>query len=143
MKKEIKTNNLIDAPIDAIWEQLRTGEGVDRWLPIVTSCKVEGNKRRCTVDGNQLDETILNSDDSQKLFQYAIDKQSLFPISHIVGTMKLHAHNEKQTNLTWDLSFDLQEESLFLEIKEGIENLYRQGAKGLEELAKSTTLTNN
>lgn len=135
MKKVIKTTNKIEAPIDQIWAHVRTGEGVDTWLPIITSCRVEGNKRYCTTAEGKLDETILKSDDQEKVFQYSISKQELFPVTDIVGTMRLEAVNDQQTQLHWDIEFDIEDESLFPGIKEGIEGLYAAGAAGLGQLA--------
>ena len=87
-----------------------------------------------------MDETILQSDDATKTFQYAIEKQSLFPITNIVGTMSLKSINESFTDLHWDLDFELEDESLFPQIKEGIEGLYKMGAIGLEELTESINI---
>ena len=140
MKKEIRTVNTIAAPIEKIWENLKTGEEVNTWLPIITSCRVEGNQRFCTTESGNLDETILQSDDATKTFQYAIEKQSLFPITNIVGTMSLKSINESFTDLHWDLDFELEDESLFPQIKEGIEGLYKMGAIGLEELTESINI---
>ena len=135
MKKFIQTVNTIEAPVDAVWAQIRTGENVDTWLPIITSCRVEGNKRYCTTEDGALDETILKSDDQEKVFQYAIGEQNLFPVTGIKGTMRLREVDEQTTNLFWDLEFDLQDENLFGDIKEGIEGLYTAGALGLGQLA--------
>lgn len=136
MKKLIQTVNKIEAPIEQLWAQIRTGKNVDTWLPIITSCRVEGNKRYCTTEDGDLDETILRSDDQQKVFQYAIDKQNIFPVTGIIGTMKLEAIDEQSTNLLWDVQFDIADESQFPPIKEGIEGLYAMGAQGLGALAQ-------
>jgi len=138
MKKEIKTTNRIDAPIDQVWEHLRTGENVNSWLPIITSCRLEGNNRICSTENGELEETILKSDDDTKTFQYSIEKQNMFPIENILGTMKLNEVGQDQTDLHWDISFSLEDESLFTAIKEGIEGVYQMGAAGLEQLSKTT-----
>ena len=98
MKKVIKTVNKIDAPLEKVWSRIRTGESVDTWLPIITSCRVEGNKRYCTTEDGSLNETILRSDDQEKVFQYSIEEQNVFPVTGIVGTMRLEAINEQHQN---------------------------------------------
>lgn len=140
MKKEIKTINKINAPIELIWENLRTGEAVNSWLPIITSCRVEGNKRYCSTEDSILEETILLSDDQNKTFQYSIEKQDLFPVTGLKGTMQLKAIGEYETDLHWDVEFDLQDESIFPQIEEGIRATYAMGAQGLEELVKTKSL---
>ena len=141
MKKQIKTVNEIAAPTNQIWEHLRTGKGVNLWLPIITSCRVEGNKRFCTTEDSQLEETILESDDLNKVFKYSIEKQDLFPVTNIVGRMQLVPVNETTSKLHWDVEFNIEDETHFPQIKEGIEQVYAMGAKGLEELTNAVSLT--
>lgn len=137
MKKLIQTANKIDAPIEKVWAHIRTGEGVNTWLPIITTCRVEGNKRYCTTENGSLDETILKSDDQAKVFQYAIEKQDVFPVSDIKGTMRLEQISANETTLLWDVEFDIQDEAIFPEIKQGIEGIYAAGAAGLGQLANA------
>ncbi len=102
-------------------------------------CRVEGSKRYCTTEGGTIEETILKSDDDEKVFQYVFDKQDVFPADNIKGTMKLEFVNTTQTNLLWDVEFDIQDESIFPELKKSIEELYLSGASGLEKLANTVT----
>lgn len=140
MNKEIKTIHQINAPIDAIWSHLRTGQNVNHWLPIITSCRVEGERRYCTTEEGELEESILLSDDNKKVFKYSIDQQNLFPIKNIVGTMQLRSNSSDGTDLHWNLNFDIENEHLFPEIKSAIEGLYHLGAKGLESISKTETM---
>ena len=71
-----------------------------------------------------------------QLFQYAIVEQHIFPVTNIIGTVKLEAIDEQSTNLLWDVQFDIADEHQFPPIKEGIEGLYAMGAQGLEALVK-------
>ncbi len=134
MKKEIKTTNSIQASADRVWEILRTGKGVNTWLPIIETCEVNGSSRTCSHANGILEETILVSDDENKLFSYSIDKQDLFPFTNLVGVMQVVESNTDSCNLHWNASFDLPDESQFEEIKEKVSGLYQMGAKGLESL---------
>jgi hypothetical protein len=137
MKKLIKTINPINGSIDIIWELLKTGKNVDAWFPIITTCRVEGSKRYCTTENGSIEETILTSDNKNKVFRYSFDKQDVFPATNIIGTIKLEAISDTVTNLLWNIEFRLEDESIFLQLKKEIEELYKSAALGLEKLANT------
>lgn len=136
MNKIIKTAHQIDASAETIWEFIKKGEGVDKWLPIITSCKLEGTKRICETEQGKMLETILRVDNKEKIFQYSIDEQPLLPIENIKGTMQVVSKN-KGTELQWNLEFSLADDNLFPMVKEAIEGLYAAGANGLQQLSKN------
>lgn len=99
----------IEVPADAAWAIIRSGTGVDRWLPMITSCRLEGAganaKRVCMFnDGHavhELLETILTIDDDARLFQYSIDRQTMMPIRNVIGTMHVTAIGAGQCEILW------------------------------------------
>lgn len=135
MKKEVKTINEIAAPADQVWANLRTGEGVDTWLPVITACRVEGNRRYCEAGDGKLEETIVSSDDATMTFVYSIEKQELLPVMDILGTMRVEATGPETSKLYWDVAFEVADEAMFPGIKQGIEEIYASGAQGLGQLA--------
>ena len=99
MRKKIETQHQLDAKLDEVWSNVRSGAAWEKWIPILSGSTIdgegEGAKRVCKMhDGNELFETILESNDEQKLFQYQIDKQSFMPITDVVGTMKFSSNGE-------------------------------------------------
>ncbi len=140
MNKIIKTSHPINASSDTVWEHIKNGKGVDKWLPVITACTLEGEgegaKRICELEQGTMLETILKIDEKEKIFQYSIDEQPLLPISDIKGTMQVIPKNEG-TELRWDLEFSLPDEQMFPMVKQAIEGLYSAGAKGLEDLSNS------
>jgi len=138
MNKTIKTSHQINASAEIVWEHIKKGEGVDKWLPVITACRLEGEgegaRRICNTEQGDMLETILKVDEELKLFKYSIDKQPLLPIENIIGTMQVLPKEEK-TELLWDLEFSLADESLFPMVKKAIEGLYTAGANGLETLS--------
>ena len=138
MKNKIETMHIINAPLEKVWSNIKRGDGVDLWLPIITACKLEGSgigaKRICTTEQGPIHETILTIDDEQKVFQYRIDEQSLMPISSIVGTMKLN-NLKSSTELEWTIEFEIENEEYLDEVKNGIQEIYAAGAKGLEAIS--------
>ena len=139
MNKIIKTSHHINAIADIVWGHIKNGKGVDKWLPVITACSLEGEgegaKRVCELEQGKMLETILKVDEGKKMFVYSIDKQPLLPIENIKGTMQVVAKNEG-TELRWDLEFSLPDESMYPMVKEAIQGLYAAGANGLENLSK-------
>jgi uncharacterized protein YndB with AHSA1/START domain len=138
MKKSIQTIHHIQAPIEKVWANISKATGVNTWMPVITSCSLEGHgegaKRVCTAEQGSLFETILKIDHSGKLFSYSIDEQPFFPIDNIVGTMRL-TENGNAVQLNWDMEFNMADESFYPMVKEAIEGMYAAGAAGLEKIS--------
>lgn len=135
MKKTIETSHTLKAKPEKVWETIRKTSGVNEWLPIVTACSLEGNKRVCTTEQGELKETILKIDHENRIFKYAIDKQPLLPVQNVIGTMKVVTKNEG-TQLIWNMDFDIEDENQLPMVKEAVEGLYSSGANGLETVSQ-------
>lgn len=140
MNQVIKTSHQLSSSVDKVWECIKDGTGVDKWLPVITDCQLNGDgagaKRICTLEQGRMLETILKIDHENRIFQYAIDEQPLLPIENIIGTMQVKENGEGSV-LTWDLSFNLENANLLSTVTQAIEGLYAAGANGLEELSNS------
>jgi len=138
MKKAIQTTHTITAPVDAIWDLIRTGEKWEDWLPILGGSKVNGNHRTCDVptpDGNQdVFEEIFLAMDAEKTFLYQINKQQSFPATDIVGSIRLEGTGES-TTMYWSVEMDVETEETFTALKGQIEEIYKASAAKLQELA--------
>ena len=139
MKKTIETKHELKAPLDKVWQNVRTGAEWERWLPLLSGSTIEGTgagaKRVCKMhDGNELLETILTSDDQEKLFSYRIDQQSFMPISDVIGTMKF-SEAEGRTFLSWNVEFEVASEEIFGQVKPGIEEIYSTSSQKLAEIS--------
>ncbi len=138
MKKTIETVNQVNAPLEKVWAKVGPGTNMDKWMPIIETCSVEGNKRVCTTpEGATLYETI-QANNENKVFKYTIDKQDFMPISNIEGTITLK-ENGNATTMHWDVDFDITEENApaFPEIKQNIEGMYQMAAASLSEFANA------
>jgi uncharacterized protein YndB with AHSA1/START domain len=136
MKKTIATSHIINAPIEKVWANISKATGVDEWLPVITACRLDGNKRVCTTEQGDMNETILKIDNDQKIFQYAIDEQPLLPIADIIGTMQVF-EQDNNTKLNWNLEFTLQDETMYEMVKQAVEGMYAAGANGLETISNN------
>ncbi|MEL7118631.1 MAG: SRPBCC family protein [Bacteroidota bacterium] len=136
MQRFISTQHEISAPIDKVWAKIAQGDGVESWLPIIKSSKLEaGNRRFCEMyEGGSLEETILKSEGT-KTFMYSIDKQEAFPANDIVGTMRVEEIEPNKTRLFWDVEMQVEEDNVFEELKKNIEQVYEMSASKLSEVA--------
>ena len=137
MHKHLRTSYSIPAPAEAVWQLLRHGGGVEQWLPIVTACRVDGDRRTCETDGGTLHETIVRSDDHTRTFVYRIDEQALFPAEGITGTMRVEPAGESRCTLHWDVEMDLLDADAWQPLKTQTEQLYAASAQQLGALANA------
>lgn len=136
MKRFISTQHEIAAPVDQVWTAIAKGDGVEAWIPIIKSSKLEGGNRRfCEMhEGGNLEETILVSEGT-KTFMYSIDKQEAFPAKDIVGTMRVTELADNKTKLFWDVEMKVEGDEVFAELKKNIEQIYQMSAAKLSEVA--------
>ncbi len=137
MKRVINTEHEIKAPVDKVWQLIAQGDGVESWIPIIKSSKIDqGNRRFCEMhEGGDLEETFLISE-AKRTFMYSIDKQEAFPATNIVGTIKVEAIDENHTRLFWDVEMDVEGgEETFSELKSKIVQVYTLSAAQLSEVA--------
>jgi len=134
MKRFISTQHQIAAPVAQVWDTIAKGDGVEAWLPIIKSSRLEGGNRRfCEMhEGGNLEETILVSEGT-KTFMYSIDKQEAFPATDIVGTMRVSELANNQTQLLWDVEMEVESEETFVQLKQNIEQVYQMSAAKLAE----------
>jgi hypothetical protein len=134
--KTVCVSRKIRVPAQAAWEIVRTGGGIDQWVPVVTSCRLDGEgvgaTRVCTINGQETVESIETIDDATRLFQYRIHKQSLMPVRNVMGTFHLTPVGPSEAEVLWFLNFDLDDEKAWPAVKEGIEGIYQAAIEGLE-----------
>jgi len=138
--KTVSVTGTLNATPQSVWKIIRSGDGVDRWAPGVTACRLEGAavagaRRVCTMGDKQLIERIETIDDASQLFQYRITEQSVMPIRGAFGTVHVASAANGKAHVLWLLNFELLDESTWPMVKEGIGEMYRGGLAGLEKLA--------
>ncbi len=138
MKKGIQTKHNIHAPINAVWDLIKTGAKWEDWLSILADSNVDGNTRTCGVPtpdgGKDVFEEIFLATDLEKTFVYQIQKQQSFPASDIIGYIQLEEQGDN-TKMFWSVEMDVESDEIFNELKEKIEHIYAEGASNLEKLA--------
>ena len=142
--RTVSVSKVVRAPVEVAWEIVRTGANLDRWVPAITRCEIEGDgvgaKRVCVVDGHELHESIETVDDPTRLFQYRIHRQAMLPVRNILGSIHLTARGAEETAVLWFVNFDLDDEAAWGRVRDGVEALYRSALDGLEAHARRASL---
>lgn len=103
----------LDASTDKAWEAIRNIEGLDRWFPIIGSCRVEGSGvgalRHMTLEGGQITDLIEAVDDERKRFVY-LRTTSPFPVTHYRGTVEIFDSYDGRAVLSWTIDFESRAE---------------------------------
>lgn len=92
-----------------IWEVLAALGGVDRWLSVISSCRVEGNgagaRRYCeTADGGQLEERIISIDPGRRTLRYSIERG--LPVDRYEGEFRVDQLSPGRTEVAWKVWFE-------------------------------------
>jgi len=139
--KNLSVKQTVKSSSENIWNILRTGADLDKWLPFIATCQLEGTgagaKRICTTpDGKTLKETILLIDDKNKIFKYKIDEQDMLPLKNYVGTVSLVA-DKGQMEVHWGASFDMLMEAAYPQVEQGLTDMLKMAITGLDNAASN------
>ena len=122
---------------DEIWDIIGAVGGVDKWFgPIITSCRLEGNKRICGTADGEFEEDILSVDHANKVFIYGIPQQHLLPIENIEGQMQVGLAPNGNALVTWSWTFDV-DETVEAQAKEALAGMAPLAQEGLANYASS------
>lgn len=130
----------IHAPAEVVWQLVASGGGVDRWLPLVTSCRLEGTgpgaRRVCTTAHGPIEETLELVDHATRLFRYRVDRQAMLPVSRARGTFHVADAGPGASEILWFLEVELIDGASFDEVRAGLGQVLAAGCAGLERLAR-------
>ena len=129
---DIKVTETIDADAQAVWDTIAKGDGVHHWFTgVITACRVDGTDRYCTMaDGSDLEERILDVDQENRRFTYAIDKHPL-PATDVVSTIIVGA-TDSGAEVTWACSYEA-DTAAAQQVGEMLMGIYKQGIEGLAQ----------
>lgn len=136
--KTVSVVRALAAPAAAVWAIVRTGAEMDRWVPSISACRIEGAgvgaKRVCVINERELRETIETVDDATMLFQYRIHEQSLMPVHDVLGTIHV-TPTPSGASVLWFVQLELDDPSAWQAVRDGITSIYTAGLDGLARLA--------
>ena len=139
---KVHVHDSFNASADAVWSYFRDFGGVQKWAgPMVKSCTLEGQgigavRTIALAQGNPLRERLVQFDDADKSFSYAIVGASDLPIDYYVGSVKIRADGASRSTIDWIGTFDPKgaPEAAAQQIVEGI---YRGGISAIKALVGS------
>ncbi len=142
--KTISITGILNASPQAVWKVIRRADGVDKWAPGITACRLEGAatpgvKRICSMGDKQLVERIETIDDASQVFQYRITEQEVMPIRNPFGTVHVATAANGKAHVLWMLNFEMLDEQAWPMVQEGLTQMYRAGLEGLEKFSSAAT----
>lgn len=132
---EVNVSRRVNVDPGLVWNTIAAGDGLDKWLPVITQCRLEGSgagaTRYCTMaNGAQLKERILEVDHARRVFRYSIDEHPL-PARNLTGRVEIRDLGDGVTSVSWGARFEV-EPPYRSELEEMFRGVYEQAIQGLE-----------
>jgi hypothetical protein len=118
MLESVNPIKTIDAPPDAAFAVVAAIGGLDRLLPLIESCRVEGagvGARRflrlaASAGGGEIEDRIDEIDHQLRRFRYT-RLRSPFPVRSYVGTVEVRPAPEGRSEVSWRVDIDVAPEA--------------------------------
>lgn len=135
--KTFKFERRLSGNAQAVWDTLAAIGGVDEWLPIITSCRVDGEgdgaRRTCeTADGSVLEERITGVDHDRRRLEYEVYEG--LPVTDYSGAFEIVDDGDVQ-RLVWTVEAGGEPEALE-QITAMLEQVVPMAFDGLEATAR-------
>jgi mxaD protein len=133
---KIDNEIVIDRRPEEVWAILGDLGAVTRWVPGVTSARMEGMRRICTLeDGGEIHEEIADFSDLERRYHY---EQTVHPLGfeRSVGALAVEPHANGSSRVVWsaELEFaDRAQETQFLSM---LEQGYSGALRRLKEVVE-------
>ncbi|OHB73565.1 MAG: hypothetical protein A2V70_20600 [Planctomycetes bacterium RBG_13_63_9] len=134
---EASVKMTIHAPADAVWKTISEFGRLERFIPAIASCRVEGSGVGATrtlamQDGVPVTERLEALRDEDRTLQYSI-LESTLPFDGYLATMRVRVVDDSTCEVQWSATFEPsgipEAEAIAM-----LEGLYRGGIEGLEKL---------
>jgi Polyketide cyclase / dehydrase and lipid transport len=127
---------IVDAPVEKVWSAIRSIGGLDRWFPVIDSCRVDGQGVGATrtlglVGGGEMRDRIVEIDEAERRFRY--ERFELpFPVENYRGMVQARARADHRSEIVWGIQFEVAVEKRG-ELVAFIEGAISDGLDGLEQ----------
>jgi len=139
---KVYKSNVINAPVDRVWQQIRDFNGLPEWHPRIAESQIEGGGPSDQVgcvramklgDGGAIRERQLALSDYEYFYTYAI-LESPMGVENYVATLKLTPVTDgNRTFAEWWAEFDCAPEAE-AELVDGIgTNVFQGGLEALRQ----------
>jgi mxaD protein len=134
----VHVRDSFEAPADVVWSYFRDFGGLSKWAgAMIKSCTLEGEgvgavRTLTLAQGNPLRERLVQFDEADKSFSYAIIGSRDLPLEEYVGSVKLRANGAKGTTIDWIGTFDAKG-APEADAKRIVEGIYRGAIAALKK----------
>jgi hypothetical protein len=142
MRAAANVTKIVDAPVEKVWLAIRSIDGLDRWFPIIDSCRVEGEgvdaiRILGPVGGGYMRDRILEIAEAQRRFRY--ERFELpFPVENYLGTVDVLERADLRSDVIWRIEFDVADDEKD-DLVAFIESALSDGVDGLERELRHRT----
>jgi uncharacterized protein YndB with AHSA1/START domain len=136
---EVTVSRTVEVDPVRVWNTIAAADGLDKWLPAIAQCTLEGSgvgaTRYCTLgNGARLKERIVEVDHVRRVFRYSIDEHPL-PARNVVGTVTVREAGASGSQVSWGASFAV-EQAHKAELEGMFRQIYDDAISGLEAFLK-------
>ncbi len=127
---------IVDAPVEKVWLAIRSIDGLDRWFPIIDSCRVDGQgvgaiRTVGLVGGGEMRDRVVEIADAERRFRY--ERFELpFPVENYRGIVEARGRADHRSEIVWGIQFEVAAEKRD-ELVAFIEGAISDGIDGLEQ----------
>lgn len=113
MQDNITLTKTIAVATPKVWAAIRGIGGLERWFPIISQCRVEGDgvgalRIMALADGGEMVDRIEAIDDGRQCLRYTRIAMP-FPLADYHGSVAVRADGPEQAVVAWSLSFTVEE----------------------------------
>ena len=100
----------LDTSTEKAWNAIRNIDGLDRWFPIIGSCRVEGSgvgalRNMELEQGGEIVDLIEAIDGDRQRLVY-LRTISPFPVTHYRGTVEVFDSYDGRAIVSWTIDFE-------------------------------------
>lgn len=114
MIEHIDIVKTIDVPSDEAWAAIRGIGGLDRWFPVISTCRVEGDgvgaiRTLGLVQGGEMKDRIEEIDDEARQVRYLRTHHPL-PAASYEGTVRVRDLGGGKSEVAWSVRVEVAPE---------------------------------
>jgi hypothetical protein len=131
----IECHQSIAVASDKAWEAIAAIGGLDRWFPVISTCRVEGAgvgviRILALTNGAEMRDRVSEINSCAKRFRYERTR-SPFPVTKYVGAVEVKDGAGPGTQLSWTVQIEVEEEARE-QLVAFLEQALSDGINGLE-----------
>jgi carbon monoxide dehydrogenase subunit G len=136
MLEKINVTKTINVPGDKVWRAISGIGGLDRWFPVIASCRVEGEgvgaiRVLGLADGGEIKDRVEEIDHQERRFRY-VRTVSPFPVTKYVGTVEVRDADGGGSEVSWTVEIDVAAEARG-ELAGFLKDALSAGISGIEQ----------